>query len=155
MESPSSRVIQGKITLPYQWAMGETTTRFFEEFRQGRIMGTRCGGCGRVMVPARRFCPRCFRDTDEWVQVSDKGTLRSWVLVNFAYEGQPKEPPYIIGVIDLDGSDCGFTHFVGGLEDYDLGHVKERIRIDMRVAAVWREAREGTIFDIDHFRPLD
>jgi len=154
MQHPFSRVIQGKITLPYQWAMGETTTRFFEELRQGRIMGTRCAACGRVMVPARKFCSRCFRDAEDWVQVSDQGTLRSWVLVNFAYEGQPKEPPYIIGVIDLDGSDSGLAHFVGGLEDYDLERVSERVRIGMRVAAVWREAREGNIFDIEYFRPL-
>jgi hypothetical protein len=149
-------VVKGKITLPYQWALGPTNTRFFDAFQQKRIMGTRCPKCQRVVVPARKFCSRCFQDVDEWVQVKDEGTLRSWVLINFSYEGQPKEPPYIIGVIDLDGADSGFTHFVGGLPDYDLEEVKRRVRIGMRVKAAWKKRRrKGDIFDIDYFKPVD
>ncbi len=151
----SSRIVKGKITLPYQWAMGSTTTRFFEAFRQRRIMGTRCSGCGRVAVPARKFCSHCFKDTEEWVQVSDQGILRTWVLINFTYEGQPKEPPYIIGVVELDGASNGFTHFVGGLPDYDLTRVREKVRIGRRVRAVWKRRRRGDIFDIEHFEPLE
>ena len=155
MNKQQSRVLKGKITLPYQWALGPTTTRFFEEFQNKRIMGTKCCQCGRVLVPARKFCSRCFNDMDEWVQVKDEGTLRTWVLINFPYEGQPKEPPYIIGVINLDGSDNGFSHFVGGLDTYTIEYLREIVRIGMHVKAVWREKREGTIFDIEYFTPID
>lgn len=155
MNQEQSRVLKGKITLPYQWALGETNTRFFEAFQDKRIMGTRCDQCGRVLVPARKFCSRCFKDMDEWVLVKDEGSLRSWVLINFPYEGQPKDPPYIIGVIELDGSDGGFSHFVGGLPSYDIDEVRERVKIGMRVKAVWREKREGNIFDIEYFEPMD
>jgi uncharacterized protein len=153
MNEQRSRVVAGKITLPYQWAMGPTNTRFFEAFREKRIMGTRCNECGRVVVPARTFCSRCFRDMDEWVPLSDEGTLRTWVLINFAYEGQPKDPPYIIGVMELDGTHNGFPHFVGGLDHYEIDHLKKKVRIGMRVKAVWKENREGTILDIEHFAP--
>jgi uncharacterized OB-fold protein len=155
MSKEQYRVLKGKITLPYQWALGPTNTRFFDEFQNKRIMGTRCGQCGRVVVPARKFCSRCFKDTDEWVQVKDEGTLRTWVLINFPYEGQPKDPPYIIGVIDLDGSDNGFPHFVGGLENYTIDHVKKKVWIGMRVKAIWKEKREGTILDIEYFKPVE
>ena len=155
MTAETSRVVQGKITLPYHWALGPTNTRFFDEFKQKRIMGTRCPACKRVVVPARKFCSRCFQDVDEWVQVKDEGGLRSWVLINFPYEGQPKEPPYIIGVIDLDGADNGFTHFVGGLPDYELERVRQSVRIGMRVRAVWKRKRKGNIFDLDHFKPME
>ena len=155
MNQQQPRVLKGKITLPYQWALGPVNTRFFEEFQNKRIMGTRCNQCSRVLVPARGFCSRCFKDIDDWVQVEDKGNLRTWVLINFPYEGQPKEPPYIIGVIDLTGADNGFSHFIGGLGNYDIDYVRERIQIGMQVQAVWKENREGTIFDIEYFKPVE
>ncbi|MBI5968797.1 MAG: Zn-ribbon domain-containing OB-fold protein [Deltaproteobacteria bacterium] len=155
MTPRESRVLKGTITLPYQWALGPTNTRFFEEFQNKRIMGTRCQQCGRVLVPARSFCSRCFKDMDEWVQVKDEGTLRTWVLINFPYEGQPKEPPYIIGLIELNGANNGFSHFIGGLKNYRIDFLKERVRIGMRVKAVWKEKREGTIFDIEYFKPTE
>ena len=153
MPGEEPRVVKGRINLPYQWALGPAFTRFFEEFRNQRIMATRCGECGRTLVPARAFCPRCFRDMGEWVRVKDEGTLQSWVLINFPYQGQPREPPYIIGVIRLEGADNGFSHFVGGLESYDIDRARQAVRIGMRVRAVWSEKREGSIFDIEHFAP--
>ena len=154
MSPEQSRIVEGKISLPYRWAMGPTITRFFEGFQEKRILGTRCDACGRVLVPARAFCSRCFKDMDEWVQVKDEGVLRTWVLINFPYEGQPLEPPYIIGVIELDGSDNGFPHFVGGFPQYDIEFLKDRVTIGMRVKAVWKEGRDGNILDIAYFRPV-
>lgn len=150
-----SRILKGYVSLPYNWSMGPTTTRFYEEFKKKRIMGTRCEKCNRVLVPARRFCSECFRETTNWVQVSDEGTIRTWVLIGFAYEGQPKEPPYILGIINLDGADVGLPHFVGGVELDDVETVAKKVRIGGRVKAVWKENPEGHILDIDYFKPID
>jgi uncharacterized protein len=150
-----SRILKGYVSLPYNWSMGPTTTRFYEEFKNKRIMGTRCEKCNRVLVPARSFCSECFRETTNWVQVSDEGTIRTWVLIGFAYEGQPKEPPYILGIINLDGADVGLPHFVGGVELDDVETVAKKVRIGGRVKAVWKENPEGHILDIDYFKPID
>ena len=149
-----SRIIKGYVSLPYQWSMGVTTTRFFEEFKKKKIMGTRCHQCNRVLIPARRFCSQCFEEIDSWVEVSQEGTLRTWCLINFAYEGQPKEPPYIIGIIDLDGADVGLPHFVGGVELSNVEEIGNSVHIGGRVKAVWRKKREGNILDIDYFKPV-
>ena len=153
--SEESRILKGDISLHYRWAMGVTTTRFFEEFKNKKIMGTRCSKCNRVLVPARSFCSHCFKKTDEWVEVGLEGTLRTWCSVNFSYEGQPKEPPYIIGVIDLDGADVGFPHFVGGVCVDNFEETAKKVRIGGRVKAVWKEKREGNIYDIEYFQPID
>ena len=92
MTAEKNAIMEGTITLPYRWALGPVYTRFFEEFKNKKIMGTKCPKCQRVLVPARKFCPRCFEDTAEWVQVSDKGTIRSWSVINFEFSGQPKKP---------------------------------------------------------------
>lgn len=149
-----SGFIEQTIHLPYKWFLGPTFTRFFEEFKNKKIMGTKCPKCSRVLVPARRFCPRCYEDTKEWVQVSDQGTLKTWSLINFTFAGQTTAPPYITALIDLDGANNSITHLVGGIDMSDIEKVKERIKIGMKVKAKWRNERKGHILDIEYFEPL-
>jgi hypothetical protein len=154
MAEEKSKVLEGMISLPYRWALGPVFTRFFEEFKDKKIMGTRCPKCNRVLVPARRFCPRCFEDTTEWVQVSDRGTIKTWSLITFEFSGQPKKPPYLQGLVDLDGADTALAHFIGGVDLSDLEKVKNKVKIGMRVEAKWRDERQGNIFDIKYFEPI-
>jgi len=152
MAKEESRTIEGTITLPYRWAMGPVFTRFFEELKNKKIMGTKCPTCKRVLIPAREFCPRCFEDTKEWVQVSDKGTIRTWSLITFEFTGQSKKPPYLQGLVDLDGADTALAHFFGGVDLSDLEKVKDKVKIGMRVEAKWRDECQGDIHDIEYFK---
>jgi uncharacterized protein len=149
-----SRYIEQNIQLPYKWFLGHTFTKFFDEFKNKKIMGTKCPKCSRVLVPARKFCPRCYEDTKEWVQVSDTGTLKTWSLVNFTFAGQVTPPPYITALIDLDGAGTSITHYVGGFDMSDIEKVKARIAIGMKVKAKWRSERKGHILDIEYFEPM-
>jgi hypothetical protein len=81
------------------------------------------------------------------VEVSDRGTVLTYTVVNEANISQPVEPPLIYGIIQLDGADNGFVHMLGGVE-------AEQLRIGMRVQAVFKEQRKGSILDIRHFKPL-
>jgi len=141
------------VVLPYNWALGQTWSRFFEALKEEKILGTRCRSCLKVLVPARSFCPGCYRDMEEWV-VGQEGSVETWCLVNYRYLGQTLEPPYIIAQIRLDGASCGFTHLVGGFDLTRPDEVRQRMRRGMRVRAVWREEKRGDIHDIAHFRPL-
>jgi len=154
MTKNESGIVEGLLNLPYRWSMGPVFTRFFEELKKRRIMGTKCPECGRVLVPARGFCPRCFVDTKEWVQVSDKGTIKTWTVCDFAFSGQPKEPPYIQGLIDLDGADTALSHFIGDVDLSVIENVKDKVKIGMRVEAKWVDEPKGNIRDIEYFKPI-
>jgi len=151
MAKEESRVLEGNIVLPYRWSLGPVFTRFFDELENKKIMGTKCPKCNRVLVPSRGFCPRCFEDTAEWVQVSDKGTIKTWSLITFEFTGQAKPPPYLQALIDLDGADTALAHYIGGVDLSDIEKVKDKIKIGMRVEAKWRDKRQGNIFDIEYF----
>lgn len=153
MANPES-VLKKTIELPYTWAMGEPTAKFLEGLRNKKIFGTKCPKCKRVLVPARRFCPRCFVNTKEWIQVSDQGTLRTYTIVYYSYPGQVKPPPYAIGVVDLEGADTGFSHYVGGVDLSDPAKAAGKIRVGSKYRAVWSRKREGNIFDIEYFTLL-
>lgn len=147
------RTIETEVRLPYRLACGATWTRFFEGLKEEKIYGSRCSKCGRVLVPARTFCPRCFVDTDDWVEVSQEGTIEAWVLVHYRYFGMPIEPPYISGLIRLEGTDTNFLHLIGGVPLDNLETVKAAVRNGMKVKAVWEEEKLGHILDIRHFAP--
>jgi len=145
------KTIDQTIYLPYKWALGPTYSRFFDELKNKRIFGTKCPECGKTLVPARKFCPKCYVDMRDWVQVSENGRIKTWSLVNFSFTGQVTKPPYIVGLIDLEGADNSLTHLIGGVDLTDVERVGEKVDIGMRVKAKWKKERTGHILDIEYF----
>jgi len=138
----------GQISIPNTFSAGATGSRFLIELRdRKRIMGTRCPKCNRVYVPARSICGDCFVQIDEWIEVSNKGTVLSYAIDYETKCPQPVEPPIVYGIIQLDGADTGLVHMLGEVDP-------EQLRIGMRVQAVFKAEREGSILDIKYFKPL-
>jgi hypothetical protein len=138
----------GQIYIPNTYSAGAVGSRFLIELRDNkRIMGIRCPTCNRVYVPARSVCKDCFAQLNEWVEVSDKGTLLTYTVCHQRNRVQPMETPLVYGIIQLDGADTGFVHMLGEIEP-------EQLRIGMRVQAVFKEKRKASILDIKYFKPL-
>jgi hypothetical protein len=138
----------GQIYIPNNYSAGAVGSRFLIELRDNkRIMGIRCPTCNRVYVPARSVCKDCFAQLNEWVEVSDKGTLLTYTVCQQPNRVQPMATPIVYGVIQLDGADTGFVHMLGEVDP-------EQLRIGMRVQAVFKEKREASILDIKYFKPL-
>ncbi len=141
-------IYHGQIYIPNRYSAGAVGSRFLIEMRdKKRIMGTRCPTCNRVYVPARSICKDCFGQLDEWVEVSDRGTVLTYTVCNQPNPVQPMETPLVYGIIQLDGADTGFVHMLGEVDP-------EQLRIGMRVQAVFKEQREASILDIKYFKPL-
>ncbi|MFA6270477.1 MAG: Zn-ribbon domain-containing OB-fold protein [Candidatus Paceibacterota bacterium] len=148
------KTMKTQLTLPYELAYGDTWTKFFEGMKEKKIYGTKCHKCGRVLVPARSFCPRCFVDTDEWVEVSQAGMLTSWSYANYRFFGMPTEPPFISLLVRLDGTDVDFLHLLAGFDLNNFEVVRKTIKKNMRVKAVWNDERRGDVMDIKYFEPV-
>ena len=142
--TPEPLVHESRIKVPYRWSAGETGTRFLAGLRdEGRIRGTRCPGCRKAYVPPRRDCPACFMRCREWVEVGPEGTLVSFTRAGYETAAQPVRSP-VYGLIRLDGADTAMLHLLSGIEG---------LRTGMRVRAVFREERRGSVLDIRHFEP--
>ena len=144
------------IILPFNWALGQTWTRFFDGLKEEKIFGTKCKKCNKLLVPARSFCPGCYKDMEEeeWVEVAQEGTVDTWCLVNYTYYNQIKEPPYIIAQIQLDNTDCSITHFIGGFDLSDPDTVSKKMESVARVKTVWSKKKNADIYDIAYFEPI-
>ena len=140
-------VIEGKMALPYQYFAGAVGSKFIVSLRdEKQILGVRCHKCEKTFVPPRQTCERCFAPlTDDWVKVEPTGVVTGFTVVRYAEPYQPKEPPYVLALIKLDGADTPFTHL---LECGDVGNA----RVGMRVRAVFSEEPMDNILNISHFK---
>jgi len=144
-----SRIHPSRIRLKYNWWFGDVGARFYRELRDRcQIYGIQCPQCRVVYVPPKANCPRCFHPMNDWVELGTAGTLITYTVVRYPIPSiQPQKPPFALGIIRLDGAHTGLPHLLGEVE-------LEKIKIGMRVQAVFREVREGNLLDIKYFKPL-
>lgn len=138
-------------TMALSWRYG--TSWYFAEFIRAlrdeqRLVGLRCPSCRRVYLPPRPVCGNCYAELREWVEVKDSGTVRAFTIVHIPIidptTGEPRPAPYGMALIQLDGADTTLNHYLAESNP-------DQMRIGMRVQAVWREERRGTLSDIVHF----
>jgi len=154
MEKEKPRKIKAEVVIPYKIALGKTWTKFLDMLKEEKIMGTTCKECGRVYVYPRTFCPNCFEDTSEWVEVGQEGIIDAWSYVNYSFYGMELEIPFVSAQITLDGSNTGICHVIRGIDLSDYHKASEKIKVGGRVRVVWNEKKNGNIFDIAYFKPI-
>jgi len=148
MEGLEPIVEHQDLKVPYRYSMGATTSQFFINIRDHKkILGIKCSKCKVVFVPPRSVCGRCFSPLGKWVEVGDRGTVQTYTIVHYPSAVQPVPPPLIYGIIKLDGADTGLPHLISET-DY------EKLRVGMRVQAVFKEERAGNMLDILYFKPI-
>ncbi|MFD4293446.1 Zn-ribbon domain-containing OB-fold protein [Rhodococcus sp. NPDC058505] len=131
-----------------------THTASFEEsyylrgLMEGKVIGGRTDANGKVYVPPRGANPTDGVPTKEQVEVSDKGTVTTFCIVNVPFLGQQIKPPYVAAYIVLDGADIPFLHLLLEVDPTE-------VRMGMRVEAAWRpkDEWEYSLRNISHFRP--
>jgi len=140
-----------KPKVKYAWATGVAIGRFLREIKAGKIIGTKCDNCGRIVVPPRIFCEQCFRPVNKWVDLPDTGTVNTYSVSHIATDTTRLKTPVIPAVIEIDGtSNAGFLHVLGDV-------TPSSVKIGMRVKAVWKDPgqRAGSITDIKYFKPIE
>lgn len=138
--------------LKYAWSTGVAVTRFLQELKNAKIIGRKCNKCSRVLVPPRMFCEDCFRTTDEWVYVKDTGVVNTYSIAHVGTDASRLKEPLYIAVVNLDGPTpgMGFLHYLGEVAS------EKKIKVGMKVQAVWKQESErtGSILDIKYFKPI-
>lgn len=136
----------------YAWAAGVAMSPFLEGLKQAKILGRKCHRCRRVLVPPRMFCERCFRTTDEWVELPGTGVIETFSISYIDTDANRLKEPIFMGVVAFDGAPphSGIMHYFGEVS-------MDEIHIGMPVEPVWKpeDERVGAITDIKYFRPRE
>lgn len=142
------RIIRTPSRLEYRYTAGSAQSRFLRSLAAGKIVGQRCPECGKVYVPPRGSCPVCAVPTDEAVELSHRGTVSTFCIVNIPSQSLTVPVPYVCADILLDGADIPFFHLIQECPVED-------VRMGMRVEAVWVEPEELAVGaeNIRYFRP--
>lgn len=74
---------------------------FFDEARDGRLTGIRCGKCGELSIPPRELCPACHQSQWETVPLSGDGTVSSYTIIRVPPRGHAGQAPYAVAVVRL------------------------------------------------------
>lgn len=143
--------------IAFAWDAGAAMGQFLRGLKEGKLLGRKCESCGRIMIPPRMFCERCFRRSDHWVELKDTGRVNTFSVSFVNWDASRRETPQVPAVIEIDGASpgMGILHLLGEVGD-TLQEVLERVKVGTRVQAVWKppKQREGSITDILYFRRL-
>src|SRR5688572_10920025 len=145
------RAWRGEIPLDSVYTSGIGGQIFFRALKtQGKLIGTRCGPCQQVYVPARAFCERCFTELTEQVEVKRTGRLVSYTICNVDHDGARLQHPETLALVELQGATTVMVHRLLNVAD------AEKIKIGCDVEAVIKPKakRTGSILDIEGFRVL-
>jgi uncharacterized protein len=144
-----SRTLSAPVTVAFDYtrSTGPVLGRFLTGLRDGVVVGGRTSD-GKVVVPPPEYDPVSHQQTDDFVEVSDAGTVTSWTWVPEPVKGQPFDRPFAFALVTLDGADAPFLHAlnVSSPDDVETG---------MRVRVRWRAERTGDVTDIECFEPDD
>jgi uncharacterized OB-fold protein len=148
-DSQAPIVWRGTLPVPSRYTFGLGGERFFRSIKDdGVILGSRCKKCNRTYVPATIFCERCLEETDDWINLGTKGSLYTYTILSVDSEGNSMDQPEIIGYIRF--GDGGLIHRLGEVSIDDL-----KIGMDFEAVLKPEDKREGSILDIEYFRPVE
>ncbi|MHB2028693.1 MAG: Zn-ribbon domain-containing OB-fold protein [Acidimicrobiales bacterium] len=74
---------------------------FWEGLQQHRLLIARCDECGFFVHPPLAGCPRCLSSALSSHEVSGRGVVYSFTVVNREFAPGVK-PPYVAAYVDLD-----------------------------------------------------
>jgi hypothetical protein len=104
--------------VPYPPRLTAVTSPFYAALDEGRLVTTRCRGCGHLTFPPKGICPRCWSDQVRFEEVVPAGVLRSFTEICAAPAPFAPEAPYLLGIVDLDaGARCA-ARVLGRFEEH-------------------------------------
>ncbi|RJP32365.1 MAG: Zn-ribbon domain-containing OB-fold protein [Actinobacteria bacterium] len=140
---------EGQIPIEYVYTYGLGLEKFFRAIKdQGKFLASTCKECGVTYLPARSFCERCLVKIEGTTAVPGTGTVYSYTTVHLNMDESPKKEPALVALIDMDGTDCRFLHYLTGVK-------ADKVKVGMKVkpALKAKKDRKGHIEDIVGFQP--
>ena len=123
----------------------EDSAPYWEAARAGELRMQRCLDCGHVRFPPAVLCARCLSERSEWMRLSGRGTVFSWVVVHQSqHPAFNPDAPYNVAIVELEEVPRLHTNLVQCSG--------EDIRIGMPVEVVFQRVNDEVT--LVKFRPV-
>jgi uncharacterized OB-fold protein len=107
---------------------------FWDAARDKRLVVPKCRSCGSTWFPPTLMCPSCGTADHQWVEVSGRGTVFSFIVMHRVYHPAfADKVPYVVAVIELEEGPRLLSNVVG--------IPPHQVRCDMPVRVTFDETR--------------
>ncbi len=79
-----------------------TIEQFYKFLSQSKLMAGKCQNCGKIHLPPRPLCDNCYSKEFTWIQLSGKGKLLTYTVINVAPHQFQALAPYSVGIVELE-----------------------------------------------------
>ena len=119
---------------------------FWANLREHKLTAQHCKACGKFFTfPPQGSCPHCLSSDYDWIAVSGKGKVYSFVTYHRAWHpAYQDKTPYNVSLIDLDEGPRLISNVVGCKHN--------EVKIGMPVEIVYDDREEYTL---PQFRPVE
>jgi len=111
-----------------------TFVEFFNNLKEGKLLGLKCSDCGAITCPPKNSCNKCGSRNLERVFLSGKGTIKTYTVTYVAPVGYEKEAPYTVALVELEEGP-----WIVGRLDVDPKIAEEKDLIGKRVSIFAKE----------------
>ena len=122
----------------------EDSAPYWEAANKGELRMQQCSNCGHIRFPPSLLCAKCLSERSEWVRLSGRGTVFSWIVVHQsqhpAFNG---DTPYNVTIVELEEGPRLHTTL--------LSCPNDQIYIGMRVEVVFDRVNDDVT--LPKFRP--
>jgi len=122
------------------------TQPYWDAARRGELMLPRCVQTGRMFFYPQPYSPFALGGDVEWVKVSGRATLYSYVINHRPAPGFQDENPYVIAVAELSEGPRLMTNLVG------IEPRPECLTLDMALVVTFDD-RNGSVVPV--FMPAE
>ena len=120
------------------------TKPFWEGCREHQLRFQKCTHCSHVLWPPSVLCPLCYSRDTEWLVLSGRGRVYSFVVYHQAYHPAFEDDlPYVVAIVELDEGPHILTNIIGCSPD--------SLRCDMPMEVVWEKVTDE--ITLPKFRP--
>ena len=122
----------------------EETKPFFGYTKQHELRMQKCLRCGKFYYPPSSMCPHCQNWGSEWIKLSGKGEVYSFIVVRRATNPAfAKEIPYVVAIIETKEG----TRMISNV----VGCKPEDVRVGLPVEVVFEDVSEEV--SLPKFKP--
>ena len=105
-----------------------------EKPQRYRLEAGKCSSCGHISFPPRVVCPKCKSKEFETVNLSDKGTLKTFTIIRVASDIFALQTPFAVGIVELNDGVRLTTQIA------DVDH--DQLKIGQKVKMVFRKIQD-------------
>ena len=138
-------VIRDHYEIDYLHSYAEDSP-FFVALTKGKLLGSRCTGCGYTYATPRAHCMECGAGT-KWHELPLNGRIHTYTTCHYGGEQFLKETPFTLILVEFDGADTLFLSRLKGI-------TPDRVCIGLPVIPRFEKTPSLKVTDV-WFEPAD